>query len=333
MSSTTPPPDRSRSSRWPRPARSRPCRCRLPINGGLQAVTDPQGKFLYVASSAEGVHAYAIGNVGAGALAELTGSPYAVPGANALALSPSGQFLYVTAPGTNALWQFFVDTDGTLTMINNSALAGLTSPSSVAIHPSNLFLWVTNPGADSVSVAFINQASGGLTSMTGISTGTGSRPSSVAFSADGEHAFVTLFGTGQVASYEGFSDVGAPSLTQLYAAGTNPAAVAVDGLDRFVYVTDSGPATTVGYHSAIVAFSITPNSAVLALLSTPSFPSGARPFALSASADGRFLLAACARRPTDGDGSTLGLHHRRGGTLDGCDSERADGRPFSERLT
>ena len=65
---------------------------------GWQAVADPRGKFLYVASSSQGIYGFAIASDGS--LTELGGSPYAPVGVTSLALAPSGNQLYAAISST-----------------------------------------------------------------------------------------------------------------------------------------------------------------------------------------------------------------------------------------
>jgi DNA-binding beta-propeller fold protein YncE len=126
---------------------------------------------------------------------------------------------------------------------------------------------------------------------------------------------VTLYGTSQIASYTGFNVFDQPTGVEMYAAGANPIAVVADGTSRYVYVTDSGLFTTTGYHSAILGFSMTPASAVLTPLATPSFASGARPNALAADPTGTFLFAACEGVPPTVAGALSAYTIGTGGSL------------------
>jgi len=283
------------------------------VENGVAAVASNDGKFLYVLSSTEGIHAYAVGSLGAGTLAELSGSPTTIAGGAAMALAPNNAYLHVVFPATSTLRTYSVGTDGSLTPYDSgdATTLHLSQPSGIAVHPTGRFLWIANAGADNVGLISLNV--GYATYQATLSTGAGSKPTGVTFSPDGEHGLVTLAGTGQVASYRGFSVDDTPSVVQTYAAGTSPLAVVADGSSRYVYVTDSGTAASPG--SAIRGFSMTPTSAVLMPLATPTFASGERPVALAADPAGQYLLAACAGVPSASVAGALSAYTVEAGGL------------------
>jgi 6-phosphogluconolactonase len=98
-------------------------------------LAEPSGKYVYVANTTDGtISAYVLSN-SKGTLAKLGSPVTAAAGANSLAVSNDGKFLYATDGAAGLVSIFKISADGTLTAVG-SATAG-TSPTSIATTGTN----------------------------------------------------------------------------------------------------------------------------------------------------------------------------------------------------
>lgn len=148
----------------------------------LSIAIEPRGKFAYVVdNAASAVLVFAI-NGTTGALAP-AGQVSTQPGAQVMAVDPSGRFIYV---GTaffdgvsfiRAVSTYGIDAQtGALTAIG--ALPVSYSPDRMTVDPSGSFLYVTSAADNSINTYAINATTGALNSNGGVATG--SNPQSVA---------------------------------------------------------------------------------------------------------------------------------------------------------
>jgi 6-phosphogluconolactonase (cycloisomerase 2 family) len=166
--------------------------------GPLAATIDPAGKFLYEIGYFNphwGVSPFTI-NTATGSLTEdLGGSGNVLP--SAMAMNPTGKFLYVTDASFGYIVAFAVDaTTGAITIIPGSAddnygqwsipagpYAMGTQPDSIQVDPSGRFAYVANQGSNNVSAFVINGTTGALTPVPGTPFAAGVGPSSVAIAS------------------------------------------------------------------------------------------------------------------------------------------------------
>jgi len=222
--------------------------------GGLSPVAlaiSSTGRFLYVANSTSNtITAFQVESSGL-----LTQVPQAGPGTNpvstsvtgptALAVSSTGQFLYVTNGPSNTVTAFRIETSGRLTLIPpvgatpNPVLTRGTTPNSIAIAPNGAHLYIAN-GGGTVSVFAIGTdgllalapASGTAQNPTPtLVAGSRSTPVALTISQDGQFLYVvnreSIVLAYTIASGSGTlipitSPLGIP-----FRAGTNPSAIAV----------------------------------------------------------------------------------------------------------
>lgn len=224
--------------------------------GGLSPVAlaiSSTGRVLYVANSTSNtITAFQVDSSGL-----LTQVPQAGPGTNpvstsvagptALAMSPDGQFLYVTNSASNTVTAFRIETSGRLTLIPpvgstpNPVSTGGTIPNGIAVAPNGAHLYITN-GGGTVS-AFAIGSDGLLTLAPASGTAqnptptlvAGSRSTPVALTISQDEQFLYVANReGIVLAYTIASGSGTLiPLTQLlgnpFRAGTNPSAIAVSG--------------------------------------------------------------------------------------------------------
>jgi 6-phosphogluconolactonase len=144
---------------------------------------DPTGKFLYATNQgSNNVSAFVIcpavigacgGSQVDGSLAAMSGSPFSAGLAPiALAVEPSGNFLFVVDENSNELSVYRINlTNGTLTALTPPTATG-TTPVSIAIHPQGNYLYVANYGSANISGYHLVVQSGVLGPLTPVTAAT-----------------------------------------------------------------------------------------------------------------------------------------------------------------
>jgi 6-phosphogluconolactonase (cycloisomerase 2 family) len=143
------------------------------VGAGPNGITiDPSGKFLYVASLIGGNFSGFSIDSGSGALAPLTGSPYAVAVSttviplSAVATDLKGNFLYVSALNANKLYAYTINSsNGVPAAIPNSPFATGGGPAFISTDADGQFLFVGNQSTSNVTVFRITSSSGTLTTI------------------------------------------------------------------------------------------------------------------------------------------------------------------------
>jgi 6-phosphogluconolactonase (cycloisomerase 2 family) len=143
------------------------------------------GTLLYVANrDSESVTGFTISadnSATPGSLTAISGSFATGLSPVALAVDPSGQYLYVADKASNQVTGFRIKgVIGTLSALSNSPYSSGTAPAWVAISPTNKFLYVSNSGAASLSAYKIDPTTGDLIPASG-AVGTGGQPAGIAF--------------------------------------------------------------------------------------------------------------------------------------------------------
>ena len=267
------------------------------------AVTDPFGRFLYLANNcsastcpgtAGSVSAFLI-NSTTGALATVPGSPFvAGAGTLAAAVDPSGRFAYVVNGQDDTISGYSIaPVSGALTPIPGSPFAtGATSGASLAlaIDPTGQFLYAVTGCPSStcdvgtISTYVISPVTGSLT-LQFAPQSFGLSPSSAVVEPGGEFLYVTDSAAGDVigiflgdATYGLFALYNSP-----FAAGSAPAAIAVDPSARFLYVANSAS-------NNISAYTIDPaGSGSLTQMQGSPFAAGANPASVTVDVSGKFV--------------------------------------------
>jgi 6-phosphogluconolactonase (cycloisomerase 2 family) len=163
--------------------------------GAIGIAVHPSGHFVYSINSSncckttDTVSVFQV-NATSGALTEVAGSPFALPGAVTSgffaefgAVHPNGQFLYVTALTNNnttngSVYGFSIDTtSGALTSLSGSPFAAGLNPLGIDVDSIDNFLFVVNagpiggsrpPGVDgNIMVYKIDASTGNLTPVQG----------------------------------------------------------------------------------------------------------------------------------------------------------------------
>jgi 6-phosphogluconolactonase len=203
-------------------------------------------KFLFVANS--GANTISVFNVASDGTLTLSGNPTpAGSGPRGMALDPSGQFLLVTNSVSNNVSVFSVDSGtGALTAVGTPVPAN-NGPTEILITPSGKFVYVTNP-----SIGFITAftfAGGVLTPVPGPPIGSGLGVSAIAVES-GEHFLYAANTTANTISGFAIDSVSGaltvvPGSPFSSTAGTGPSALALDTLNKFLYVATAGSTASI----------------------------------------------------------------------------------------
>ncbi len=169
-------------------------------------------------------------------------------GAFALAVEPTGHYVYVANFGTTALFgttvsQYSIGATGLLTPLSPATVDVGTAAAPNGVTATKDYVYVADYGTGKVSQYSISQANGTLTPLTPATVNAGSGPSMVALSPSGAFAYVPNYSDGMpagtVSAYTVDATTGA--LTPVGAAVTAGAGanfVAVDPSGKYAYVAN-----------------------------------------------------------------------------------------------
>lgn len=216
-------------------------RTKTGISPGVM-IMDSTGNFLFVGDQGSNdVEVFSIASNGALKLvstAALGSSP------SSLALSNSGNLLYVAVPNFSAIYAFNVNS-GTLTPVANSPFLVANGLASVSFDATGSFVYAPSPGTD--TIAGFAPTSGALTPLPGSpygTTATGNQlltPVAVVTNPSGQFLYTANFATSAIS---GFTIASNGSLTPLISsagsAGTNPNLITFDPDGKFLYVGNAG---------------------------------------------------------------------------------------------
>jgi 6-phosphogluconolactonase (cycloisomerase 2 family) len=210
----------------------------------------------------------------------------------AITVAPSGAFVYTANAGAADISIYAVNAaTGALTAAGTTSTGVGSVPSAITVDPSGRFVLATDSAGGTVLVFQVNPITGALTQVPGSPFPTalfpGSHPVSVAVDPSDQYVFATNQYNAPLglAGYTFNSSPGSGDLTQLstwqVATGNNPIWVAVDPLDRFVYVSNSTDGTLSGW-------TIGSGAALTAMTGSP-FAAGAQPGVIAIDPTGQFL--------------------------------------------
>lgn len=212
----------------------------------VSLLSSASDRFLYVANSADStVSVFQIETSGLLKLVPPTGSlrnPVAVGGnaPSALALSSTGQFLYVANRASNNITAFQVETSGLLTLVapagsgTNPMSIGGTGPIGIAVAPDGQVLYTAN---EEGTVSALTIGTNGLLTLAPSSGSSsnpiqaGTNPSAITISQDGQFVYVANRGGG-VSAYTVVSGTGTlvplpVLLGNPFPTGTAPSGIAI----------------------------------------------------------------------------------------------------------
>lgn len=161
------------------------------VAGKTAFAIDPQGLFAYVAvagspSGTLEMFAVLVDHPGIEAALQFRSSIATGTNPVAVAVDPTGRFVYTANSGSNDISTFVVDhIAGTLTELSPRVSAG-TDPGSIAVDYSGKHLYVLSRGTNEVLTYSIDTATGALTASSAEPASTGAGPSQIVVSADME---------------------------------------------------------------------------------------------------------------------------------------------------
>ena len=267
-------------------------------------------QFLFAAAQGFGdVSAYLV-DPSTGALTLAPGSPHAISpaGPKSIATDPLGRFVYApSASGNPASFPAFAVTGnganaGNLTAVAGMPDAGLGSDG-VVVDPSSRFAYVTNASSNAVAEYTLDATSGVLTPLSGspfvIPNGGSGSPQGIAVSSFGATLFVANYSAGSLSALSILESPVAGALSNFTASPLatadggfpDPAAVAVDPSNRFVYVANWFGQSIAAYQFND-ADAFAPIQGPASLFATSD--AGSQPTSLVVEPTGRFLYATLA---------------------------------------
>ena len=153
-----------------------------------------------------------------------------------VAVSPNGQYVYVTNDGTDGsggISQYTVGAGGALQPMATPTVAAGSGPWGVAVSPNGQYVYVTNDGTDGSGgiSQYTVGAGGALQPMATPTVAAGNGPAGVAVSPNGQYVYVAndyADGAGGISQYTvGADGALAPMASPTVAAGDAPWGIAV----------------------------------------------------------------------------------------------------------
>jgi 6-phosphogluconolactonase len=156
-----------------------------PASNPSSITADSAGHFLYVANLATSNFSVFNINSTSGALTAISGSPYVVTGPTtatttppattpvALAIDPSGKYLYIASLNSNNIFGFSLDANtGVPTPLTGSPFTGPSGPVFITMDPGGKYTFVGNQTANNIALFTLDPSTGALKSSSTFSTGT-----------------------------------------------------------------------------------------------------------------------------------------------------------------
>jgi len=190
------------------------------------------------------IYVYAIDPT-TGALAVVTGSPFAAQTSPANVTVLLGKFAYVPNVTSGTISVYTID-QSTGALIAGTAVSAQTYPMSltvVTINSSTQFAYAANMGSGTISVYSIDQTTGALTAVETESAGT--YPMSLTFDSSNQYAYVSNVGSATISVYTIDQTTGAltaSTTTPTVTTGSfpNPVTIATVNSKQYAYVSNKG---------------------------------------------------------------------------------------------
>jgi 6-phosphogluconolactonase (cycloisomerase 2 family) len=258
--------------------------------------TSTSSRFLYAAIPGSNQISVYREDPNSGILTQLTGSPItAGPGVQALAMHPSGKFLYAANSGEGDVSLFDIAPAGTLTEVTPRAVVGV-APTLLAMDSAGTFLYVGNSGSFNISVFSIDATNGALTPVpqtSGQFAPIGITPINMQVSPSGGILYVTgpSNGMGLSGVIEAFTlnqgVLTALAPTSFFFTGTNPYGLAIEfgSNGDFLYTANN-------IDDSISEFTVNADGSLSQFPNSPLGVQYAGPLALLVDKSGKYLFVA-----------------------------------------
>jgi len=219
-----------------------------------------------------------------GVLTQLSGSPISAGSAvQALALHPSGKYLYAANSGGNNISLYTISSTGALTEKTPRTIAG-TSPTVMVMDPAGSFLYVANSLSADISVFSINASDGTLTPVQqtqGSTAHIGLSALNMTVAPSGNELYVT--GQGQFGYIEEFPlTQGQLGVAGVFQTGNNPYGLVIDSTGSFLYTANKTDNT-------ISEFAINADASLTQIAGSPLGESFTGPVTLFIDKSGKYL--------------------------------------------
>ncbi len=213
------------------------------------------------------------------------------------------QFAYLIGQGTNEVFEFQVQSNGTLKPLGQPNFPAGSNPSALAAHTAGDFLYVTDFSGNDITELDINHSNGNLSVPVSNSVVTpvnppnifpaGIAPIAVVMSPTQPFLFVANQGSGDVFVYTidpgagGLGTAaGSPAPVPVATTASNPSAMAIAPKGNFLFVANKTQGT-------VAAFAIGDKGALTAVPGSPfSMGTGATPVSVTVERTGRSLYVA-----------------------------------------
>jgi 6-phosphogluconolactonase (cycloisomerase 2 family) len=228
----------------------------------------------------------------AGVLTELAGSPISAGRTvQALAMHPTGKFLYAANAALNNIWVYTIGSNGSLTQTSISDTG--TVPTVMAIDSAGSYLYVGNSGSNDISAFSIDSSGGALTAIAQLSGATapiGLSALNLQVSPSGNVLYVTGEGTNNQGYIEAFpltaGVLGSPITGSPFLTGNNPYGLVINPSGTFLYTANK-------FDNSISEFTINSDGSLTALENSPIGESyNAAPVSLLIGKSGAYLYVA-----------------------------------------
>jgi 6-phosphogluconolactonase (cycloisomerase 2 family) len=202
-------------------------------------ITDPAGKFLFVANIRSNTETVYSIDPTTGTLAFVPGSPFSTGNQPSIGtVDPNGRFFYISNLYSNDISAYTISSNGALTAISGSPFPtgpypGLHQgyPTTVAVDRNSKFAYAMNEIASTIAIYKIDPSTGALAPIAGSPFPTGSvvGPYAFEFSPEGNFAYISFEQTGNLALYSINPTTG--ELTQIpgaiFPTGAQPISIAI----------------------------------------------------------------------------------------------------------
>jgi 6-phosphogluconolactonase (cycloisomerase 2 family) len=214
--------------------------------------------------------------------------------------SSQNQFAYAVGQGTNEVFEFRVNSNGTLTPLGTPNFAVGSNPSAVVANSAGNFLYVAAFAGNDVTLLDINNNNGNLSVPVSNSIvvpvnppnifNTGTGPISMAVSPTAPFLYVANQTSGNITAFTidpGSGSLGAVAGSPFpIAPVSHPQSLAISAKGDFLFVANPGEAT-------VAVFAIANNGVLTAVAGSPfAMGAGATPSAVVAGRKGSFLYVA-----------------------------------------
>jgi 6-phosphogluconolactonase len=207
------------------------------------------------------------------------------------------QFVYAVGPGTNEVFEFRAQDNGSLAPLGTPNFAAGSGPVALAIHPSGDFLYIADFAGSNLTLLDISKSNGNLSVPVTTSVvqtvnppnifNTGAGPIAVGISPTAPFLYVANQASGDITAFTVDPGSGVLGLINTFtiSPASKPQALAVSPKGDLLFVANSAQAS-------VAVFSIGSKGGLTQVGAPVSMGAGATPNAITVEHSGRFLYVA-----------------------------------------